>query len=215
MSTMREQRAVRRAERDGSGPVRAERAAARNPGATGGWALFGETLTTGMLIALVGLTVITLPVGLAAGVRHLRRFVAGDDSRLALFWADVRRALLPGALVGACALLIAGILIIDIDLSRSGALPGGAVIEVVGWLGLAALGLGLLAAAGAWRPESGWGGALSGLPARLRADATGALYLIATAGFVAVATWALFPLLIPALGCAALAIVAVPQRRRR
>ena len=140
---------------------------------------------------------------------------AGDDSRLALFWADVRSALLPGALVGACALLIAGILIIDIDLARSGALPGGAVIEVVGWLGLAALGLGLLAAAGAWRPESGWGGALRGLPARLRADVTGALYLIATAGFVAVATWALFPLVIPALGCAALAIVAVPQRRRR
>jgi len=178
------------------------------------FALFGEVLTVGLLVTLVGLLVVTLPVGLAAGIRHLRRFVAAEDSRLALFWQDVRAALLPGAAVGAAALVATLILLIDIDLARSGFLPGGAAIEVVGWAGLGAVALVLLTAAGAWSPDSGWRDALRQVPARLRADLPGAAYLLATAVFVGVATWALIPLFLPAIGCAALAVVAIPERRR-
>jgi hypothetical protein len=207
-------RAVRRAERDGSGPVRHERPVQRNPGAVGAWGLFGEVLVTGLLIALVGVALITLPAALAAGVRHLRRYVDADDSRLSFFWQDVRRALLPGSLVGAGVLVLCVVLLIDIDLARSGVLPGGPAVEIVGWLGLAVLAVVVLGAAGDWNVERGWRGALRMVPARVHADFAGALYLIATAGFVAVATWALFPLIVPALGCAALAIVAIPQRRR-
>ena len=49
----------------------------------------------------------------------------------------------------------------------------------------------------------------------VRLDVPGALYLAATAAFVVIVTWALVPLVIPALGCAALAVVAVPERPRR
>ena len=49
----------------------------------------------------------------------------------------------------------------------------------------------------------------------MRDDLAGAAYLVATAVFAGVVTWQLVPLVIPALGCIALAIVAVPERPRR
>ena len=209
-----EDRAARRGEISGSGPVRGEQTPAPNAGARGKFALFGELLMTGLLVTVVSLAVITLPAALAAGIRHLRRYVAAEGSRSTLFWADVRAAIVPGLAVGAGALALTGILLLDIDLARSGFLPGGAVIEVIGWLGLAVIAVALLTAAGAWTPEHGWRGALRAVPGLVRADVPGALYLAVTAAFVVIATWALVPLLIPALGCAALAVVAVPQRRR-
>lgn len=209
-----QERAARRAELSGSGPTRHGAPPARFPGARARFALFGEVLLVGLLVTVVGIAVVTLPAALAAGIRHLRRFVAAEDSRVGLFWGDVRRAVLPGLPVGAGALVLTLILLLDIDLARSGFLPGGALIEVVGWAGLAALALGLLVAAGAWTPATGWRGALRAVPGRVRADLGGAAYLVATAGFVGVATWALVPLFVPAIGCAALAVVAIPERRR-
>src|SRR5690606_16577061 len=186
-----------------------------NPGATTRFALFGEVLQTGLLVTLVGLAVITLPVGLAAGIRHLRRFVAAEDSRAALFWTDVRRGLPGGALVGAVAAIVAGVLVTDILLARSGALPGGALVECVGWAGLVAVAVAVQLACAQWRPEDGWMPAVRGIPGAMRTDAVGTLYLAAAAVFVGVATWALPPLFLPAIGCVALAVVAVPARRRR
>ncbi|GAA3908555.1 hypothetical protein [Microbacterium invictum] len=212
--TRRAERAARRAELSGSGPTREEVAPARFPGARAKFALFGEVLLTGLLVTLAGILVITLPAALAAGIRHLRRFIAAEDSRVGLFWTDVARAVLPGLAVGAGAVVLALILLLDIDVARSGFLPGGAVIEVVGWAGLGALALALLIAAGAWTPEAGWRGALRAVPGLVRADLPGALYVVATAVFVGVVTWALPPLFIPAIGCAALAVVAIPERRR-
>jgi hypothetical protein len=214
-ATRRARRQALRAELDGSGPVREERAPDANPGARGAFALFGEVLVVGLLVTLVGLLIVTLPAGLAAGVRHVRRFVAAEDTRLALFWVDVRAALAGGVGVGAGALALALLLVLDIDLARSGFLPGGAVIQVIGWVGLAALGAALLAAAGSWTAAGGWRTATRRLPRLVADDVPGALYLAATTGFVAIATWVLPPLLIPALGCAALAVAAIPARPRR
>ncbi|WP_298040440.1 hypothetical protein [uncultured Microbacterium sp.] len=210
----REERAARRAALSGSGPTRGETPPARFPGAGAKFALFGEAMLTGLLITLVGVLVVTLPAGLAAGVRHMRRFIAAEDSRLELFWADVKRAILPGLSLGFGALVLALILVLDIDLARSGFLPGGSLIEVVGWVGLVALALALLASASTWTPEIGWRGALRAVPGLVRADIAGAAYLVVTAVFVGVATWALVPLFIPAIGCAALAVIAIPERRR-
>lgn len=210
----REERAARRAALSGSGPTRGDEQPARFPGAGARFALFGEVMLTGLLITLVGVMIITLPAGLAAGVRHMRRFIAAEDSRLELFWADVKKAIVPGLALGAGALVLALVLLLDIDLARSGFLPGGSVIEIVGWVGLVALALALLAAAGMWTPERGWRGALRAIPRLLRADIRGALYLAVTVMFVGVTTWALVPLFIAAIGCAALAVVAIPERRR-
>lgn len=213
-TTRRAHRAAVRADISGSGPTLDERPPARFPGAAAKFALFGEVLMIGLLIALVGILVVTLPAGLAAGMRHLRRYIAGEDSALALFWRDVRASLLGGAALGAGALVLTLLLLLDIDLARSGFLPGGVVVEAVGWAGLAAVAIVLLSASAAWRPGSGWRGALRAVPGVLRADVRGVLYLAATAVFVGVVTWALPPLLLPVLGLAALAAVAIPERLR-
>jgi hypothetical protein len=211
----RQLRAARRADASGSGPTLEERDAPRFPGAAGAFALFGEVLMVGLLITIAGLAIVTLPAALAAGIRHLRRYVAAEASPAALFWQDVKKALPGGLVVGVVSVALTLLLLLDIDLAGSGALPGGGVIAIVGWLGLAAVAVAVLAAAGAWTPGNGWRAAVRSIPHTIAADIAGALYLAATAFFVGVATWMLVPLIVPALGCAALAVVAIPTRRRR
>lgn len=211
----RAHRAAKREARSGAGPTVAGVEPGVNPGATAKFGLFGEVLTIGLMMTIVALGVVTLPIALAAGIRHLRRFVAADDSRAALFWEDVRAGILPSLAVGVPAALIATVLTIDVVLAGSGALPGGEIIAVVGWVGLLALAVAVLLAAGAWSPAHGWRAAVHAIPAAVRADAVGAAYLAAAAVFTGVVTWALAPLFIAGIGCAALAVVAVPARRRR
>ncbi|WP_065571065.1 hypothetical protein [Microbacterium oleivorans] len=218
MATMRaDRRAARaavRADRSGSGPVLDERVPGRFPGAAAKFALFGEVLLVGLLVVLVGALVVTLPVALAAGIRHLARYIGAEDSRLALFWSDVRAGIAGGSVIGLIAAVIAVVLVIDIDLARSGFLPGGVVIEAVGWTGLAVLAVSLLIAAGAWHPRTGWRAAVRSVPAIVRSDPRGLVFYIAAAALVVILTWMLPPLLPAALGCAVLAVVAVPERRR-
>ena len=209
-------RAARRAALSGSGPTHDDSATtARFPGAKSAFGLLGEVLLIGILMAIVSLPVITIPAALAAGVRHLRRYLKAEDSGLEWFWRDVRASLLGGVGIGAASVVLAAVLALDIDLAGSGVLPGGPIVGVVGWLGLAALVLALFTAAGRWSPKVGWLGALRGVPGAVREDPPGAAYLVATGVFAAVVTWQLVPLVIPALGCIALAIVAVPERPRR
>ncbi|MBM7503917.1 hypothetical protein ACFPER_10545 [Agromyces aurantiacus] len=209
------ERAARRAERSGSGPVRSGAAPARFPGATSAFGLLGEVLLIGLLVTLVALPVVTLPVALAAGVRHLRRFLKAEASSMGAFWADVRAGLAGGIAVGAASVVLVLVLLVDLDLANSGALPGGPLIGAVGWVGLAAAALALFTAAGRWTPARGWRRALRSVPRSVGADPIGAAYLVATAVFAVVVTWQLLPLIVPALGCVALAIVAVPERPRR
>ncbi|SEC18089.1 hypothetical protein [Microbacterium hydrocarbonoxydans] len=211
----RARRAATREARSGAGPTVSGVEPGVNPGATAKFGLFGEVLTIGLMMTVVALGVVTLPIALAAGIRHLRRFVAAEDSRAGLFWEDVRAGILSSLVVGVPAAVIAAVLTIDVLVAGSGALPGGQAIAVVGWAGLLVLSVALLAAAGAWSPALGWIGAVRAVPSVVRADAAGAAYLAAAAVFTGVVTWALAPLFIAGIGCAALAVVAVPARRRR
>jgi len=211
----RELRAARRADADGSGPTLDEREPARFPGAKGAFALFGEVLLTGLLITAAGLLVVTLPAALAAGIRHLRRYVNAEQSHVRTFWQDWRRALPGGLVVGAVGVVLALLLLLDIDLANSGALPGGGLIAIVGWAGLVVGAVALLVAAGTWTPEAGWRGAIRRIPSVIASDPIGAAYLAAAAVLVGVVTWMLVPLIIAGLGCAAFAVVAVPARRGR
>jgi len=207
-------RAARREDASGAGPTLQDRPPSRFPGASGAFALFGEVLMVGVMVAIASIPVVTLPAALAAGTRHLRRYLHAESSHLGAFWRDVRDALLGGIAIGFGTLALTLILLLDIDLAGTGALPGGQAFAVVGWLGLVALSVTLLTAAGAWSPGLGWRGALRVVPTSVRADIPGALYLASTAGFVVLLTWVLTPLLVPALGIAAMAVVAVPERRR-
>ncbi|MFE5409058.1 DUF624 domain-containing protein [Microbacterium sp. NPDC056569] len=211
----RELRAARRADASGAGPTLEEREPARYPGAKGAFALFGEVLLTGLLVTAAGLLVVTLPAALAAGIRHLRRYVNAEQSHARTFWQDWRRALPGGLVVGVAGVALALVLMLDIDLANSGALPGGGLISIVGWAGLVVGAVALLVAAGAWTPERGWREAVRSIPSSLASDPIGAAYLAAAAVLVGVMTWMLVPLLIAGLGCAAFAVVAVPARRGR
>lgn len=211
----RAHRAAKREARSGAGPTVAGVEPGVNPGATAKFGLFGEVLTIGLMMTIVALGVVTLPIALAAGIRHLRRFVAAEDSRAGLFWDDVRAGILSSLVVGVPAAVIAAVLTIDVVLAGSGVLPGGEAIAVVGWAGLLALAVAVLFTAGAWAPEKGWAAAVRSVPAAVKADAAGAAYIAAAAIFTGVVTWALAPLFIAGIGCAALAVVAVPARRRR
>lgn len=211
----RAERAAVRADRSGSGPALEERDPVRFPGAAAKFALFGEVLMVGVLVTLVGAAVVTLPIALAAGIRHLRRYIAAEDSRLRLFWDDVRRGIIPGAVPGLVVTVLAVVFLIDIDLARSGLLPGGPVIEIVGWMGLSSLVIAVLALAQQWTPEAGWRAAVRAVPGAIADDPIGAVYLLVAAALVVFLTSVLVPLFPAALGCALLAAVAVPERRRR
>ncbi|MDR7183575.1 putative membrane protein YesL [Microbacterium trichothecenolyticum] len=211
----RELRAARRADASGAGPTLEERAPARYPGAKGAFALFGEVLLTGLLVTAAGILVVTLPAALAAGIRHLRRYVNAEQSHVRTFWQDWRRALPGGLIVGVAAVLVTFVLTLDIYLANSGALPGGGLISLVGWAGLVVGAVALLVAAGAWTPERGWRAAVRSIPSSLASDPIAALYLAAAAVLVGVMTWMLAPLIIAGLGCAVFAVVALPARRSR
>ncbi|MFB7250012.1 DUF624 domain-containing protein [Microbacterium sp. NPDC056234] len=209
-------RAARRADASGSGPTLDDRAPSRFPGAKGAFALFGEVLWTGLLITVAGLAVVTLPAALAAGIRHLRRYVNAEESHTRAFWQDWRRALLPGGLVvGAVATLLAIVLVIDVVVAQSGALPGGQAVALIGWAGLLVGATALLMMASAWTPETGWRVAARGIIRTAGSDPVGTAYLAVAAVLVGVVTWMLIPLLLACLGCAAFAAVAVPARQRR
>jgi hypothetical protein len=211
----RSERAARRADRSGSGPTRSDAQPARFPGATSAFGLLGEVLLVGVLVTVASLPIVTLPAALAAGVRHLGRYLRAEGSELRHFWLDLRAGLAGGLVVGAVALVIAVVLVLDLLLAASGALPGAEAIAIVGWVGLAVLATALCTAAGRWAPETGWPAAVRAVPATWRADVPGALYLVATVVFAGVVTWQLAPLIVPALGCVALAVFAVPERPTR
>lgn len=208
-----DERAAKRTAQSGIGPSGHHVPNSRWPGATGAFGLFGEVLLIGLVVFVVAIPVVTLPLALAAGTRHLRRYLLAEDSGMALFWRDVRTGLPGGLLVGLCALAAVGILALDLALAFSGALPGGAIVGVVGWIGLAAVALGISVTARTWDPAEGWKRAITAARRELQADMVGALYLLIACGFVVLVTWQLPPLLLPGLGVLVLAILAVPERR--
>lgn len=186
----------------------------RWPGAANRFALFGEVLWVGILVVVCSLPIVTLPAALAAGIRHLRRFLAAEASGVRLYLADVRRAFAGGAAVVGAAVVASAVLWFDVRLASSGALPGGPVVGAVGVVGLVAVGLALVVAAAGWSPEGGWRRAVRAVPARVAADAAGAAYLVVALGLTAVVTWQLPPLIVPGLGCLVFAVVAIGERRR-
>ncbi len=195
--------------------MREERPIGRYPGGAGGFALFGEVMLVGLLVGLVGVAVVTLPAGLAAGAAHLRRYARAEDSSLRLFWADVRSALAGGVLVGICAAAAAVILAFDVTFALSGALGAGPLAVAVGIVGAGGLVLGgaaLLMAAGHWGVSRRWRSAVRDAPRTLARRPIGLAYLSAAVVLTVTTTWMLPPLLLPALGCAAFAAFVMSDR---
>jgi hypothetical protein len=212
----RAERAARRDERTGAGPAREDHDPGRLPGATAKFALFGEVLFTGLLVTVLSLPLLTIPLAFAAGVRHLRRFLRGDSSTLALVGKDFApRILLRSLPAGLAFLVVVAALTADLVLGYGGAVPGSGAVVVVGWVGLALVACTLLTAARRYDPDRGWLDAVRGCGAEWRADPASVLYLLAGVVFAGVVGWQLLPLVVPGIGCLVLAVVALPERPRR
>lgn len=180
----------------------------------GRFALFGEALLTGAVVTALALPVLTLPAALVAGIRHLRRFTNDEGSPASAVWRDFRDALWGGIGIAVAALGVAAAALFAIGLAAADPTAAGTLMSVVGYLGLGIVGTAVLMAAGVWTREGGWRNAVGGLRDNLDADPAAALHLLVAVGLAAVLTWQFVPLVVPALGMVAFAVVAVQSRSR-
>ena len=189
---------------------------ARFPGAAGAFALLGEVLVTGVLVAVCSLPLVTLPAAIAAGVRHLDRYLHARDSRVSLFLRDVRSSLRKGGLLlGVTTVLAVGAMLLQIVVVPTLGMPGAdAFVIVAAALILVVLML-VTAASAAWAPTRAWRYAATIGSARLVADPVGAVLTAVAVALTALAGWQLPPLVVPAIGCLCFALVVVRARRRR
>ncbi|GIF97068.1 hypothetical protein [Catellatospora citrea] len=180
----------------------------------GGFALLGEVLLTGVAVTLLVLPVLTLPAALAAGIGHLRRYVADEGSPFAAFWRDARAAAAGGVAVAVAALATVTAAILAIGLAGADPTPAGTVMGLVGRLAVGIVATAVVMAAGAWTSDGGWRSAVRGLRDQLDADPSAALHVFVAVALTAVLTWQFPLLLVPSLGVVAFAVVAVQRRSR-
>ena len=182
------------------------------PGAKQRFALFGEVLLTGIVVLIVAIPVVTIPLAIAVGKRHLMRFLRAEGSPLSLVAGDVRDGFVGGVGIGCAWLAATGVLLMDLLLVASGALPGGIVVGAIAVGLLAALTVFMLWAAASWTPARGWRSAVRVGFASLRSDLVGSAYLLVGAALVVLFTWMLPPLIVPAFGCVCFAVAAISAR---
>jgi hypothetical protein len=182
------------------------------PGAKQKFALFGEVLLTGIIVVVLSIPVVTIPLAVAVGKRHLMRFLRAEGSQLSHVAGDVREGFVGAVGIGCAWLAATGILLMDLLLVASGALPGGIAVGAIAVVLLAALTVLTLWTAAAWTPALGWRAAVRVGFASLRTDAVGSVYLLVGAALAVLFTWMLPPLIIPALGCVCFAVAAISAR---
>jgi len=209
-SSRRQARSARLQAVSGVGPT--DTAAGAWPGAKQRFALFGEVLLTGIIVLILSLPIVTIPLAIAAGKRHLMRFLRADGSQLALVAGDLREGFVGGVGIGCAWLAITGVLLVDLLLVGSGALPGGVAVGAIAAVLLAAVTVLMLWVAAFWTPARGWRASVRVGLAALRTDAVGSVYLVVAAGLVVLFTWMLPPLVIPAFGCLCFAVAAISVR---
>lgn len=207
----RAQKAARRADISGSGPTR--RGESNAPGALSPFQMFGEAMLTGILVAVASLPIVTLPVALAAGSRHLRAFIRGDASHWATFWREIRTGIAGSAGLGLGLVALSLVFVANTALARTGALPGGVAIAWITGAVTVAAATGIVLAGTVWDPHTGWLPALRAVPALAGADPLGTLLFVVSIVLVVFLTMVLVPLIVPLLGCVALAMVAIPMRK--
>lgn len=188
------------------------------PGFGGGrFGLFSQMLVVGLGVSVLSLPVVTTLPAMAAGAAHVRRHLTGRPDRVVDLWRDfvaALRGVWPYA-VGSLALLV--LLWFNLAVAGAGAVPGGAGVQVLTWLVVAALVVVLLRAAGGWRPGAAWRDVMRAAGRRAGDDLAGSGLLLLALGLCTVVMWMLPPLVVLVPGMLALAVVAVEHvagRRR-
>ncbi|MGQ5638680.1 MULTISPECIES: hypothetical protein [unclassified Streptomyces] len=178
------------------------------------FALFAESLLTGVWIAVASLGVVTCPAAFAAGARHLRRRAGHRAGGLREFAADFRAALRGGWAVGLAGWVVAALAWVDVRAVRAG-LPGGPLMGAVGLFALIGVAVAGLRAAALWAPGERWRSLLAAAGRRTVRDPAGSFLLVGGAVLVVCSALLIAPLAVPVLGAVAAAAVAVEERYRR
>lgn len=183
------------------------------PHGTSRFALFSETLLTGVVLFVLSLPLVTILPALAAGVAHLRRHLEGRPDSLGRLWADYLTAVRTGGwLVTVAVLALTALLGFNLTLARSGVLPGGQLVAVLTVVLVVVVLVVALRAAGRWPDTGQWAAAVTDAWHTLRTDPTGAALVASAVGLCAVMVWMLLPLLFLVPGLLALAVMAVDHR---
>ncbi|MEU2927586.1 hypothetical protein ABZ636_21405 [Streptomyces sp. NPDC007251] len=178
------------------------------------FALFAESLLTGVWIAVASLGVVTYPAAFAAGARHLRRRTGHRAGGWREFAADFRAALRGGWAVGLAGWTVAALAWVDMRAVRAG-LPGGPLMGAAGLFALIGLAVAGLRAASLWAPGERWRSLLAAAGRRTVRDPAGSFLLVGGAVLVVCSALLIAPLAVPVLGAVAAAAVAVEERYRR
>jgi hypothetical protein len=176
------------------------------------FALFGEVLLTGAVVLVLSIPVVTAVPALAVGVRHLRRFLAGEGDSAGRLLGDIvpaLRDLWPLGLLAPAALWLLGY---NLWFAGTGLSSGGQVVGVVSAAVAAALVVVVLRAAGTWVPGEHWWHPLRAAARRARFDLGGSVLLLAAVVMCGVLVWMLAPLVLIVGGLLALAMLAVENR---
>ncbi|MEO3753001.1 hypothetical protein [Streptomyces sp. B6B3] len=180
---------------------------------TSGFALFGEVLITGVLVAVLSLPVVTALPAVAAGTAHLRRHLTGDSVRVADLMRDFGAACrglwrLALGLTG-----VALVLLWNLSLGQAGVMPGAGGVVTVSALLLVAWAVLLLRTAAGWRAGASGGAELLRATAeRAWRDPAGSVLLAFACGMCGLFVWMLLPLVLVAGGLLCLASLAVELR---
>ncbi|MFF6917384.1 hypothetical protein [Streptomyces sp. NPDC012466] len=177
------------------------------------FAVFAESLLTGVWIAVVSLGIVTYPAAFAAGARHLRRRTAHEGGGWREFAADFRAALRGGWLVGLAGWAAVAAVWVDVRAARAG-IPGGPLVGALGVVALIGLVVAGLRAAAVWAPGTRWRTLLAEAGRRTVLDPAGSFLIIGGLAVVAASAWFSAPLAAPVLGAVAAAAVAVEERYR-
>ncbi|MFE2217799.1 hypothetical protein ACFW93_38530 [Streptomyces canus] len=178
------------------------------------FALFAESLLTGVWIAVACLGLVTYPAAFAAGARHLRRHAGHEGGGRREFVADFRTAVRRGWLVGVAGWVAAAAVWVDVQAARAG-IPGGPLVGAVGLFALIGLAVAGLRAAAVWTPVASWRALLADAVRRTLRDPAGSFLIVAGLAVVALSAGFIAPLAVPVLGAVAAAAVAVEERYRR
>ncbi|NYI04885.1 hypothetical protein [Allostreptomyces psammosilenae] len=179
------------------------------------FALFAECLLAGVWLTVAALGVVTALPALAAACGHLRRHLEARPAGMRQFLADLGAALRTGWKVGLALPVLLAVLLLNVAIARSG-LPGGSVVAVLTWAGVAAALVVAIRAAASFTPGARWRDLLADAGRRaVVTDPGGSLLLFGGLAVTVVAAGQMLPLVAPALGCLAAAAVAVERRLGR
>lgn len=179
-----------------------------------GLGLFAEVIVVALVVAVCALPVVTALPAFAAGARHLRRHVEGEDDGMRSLLRDLRDAFRGGWLWGIGAGVAATAVVWNATGGYIDGVPGGPAIVTASLVMSAPALLALLRACAAWKPGDQWSALVRAAVTRLLADVPGTLLLALAVALTVLIVWMFAPLAVLAPGLLLLGAVAVESRAR-